>query len=772
MESKWNGRSIMSEKDKSKKVGILIICIIFLLASLMVLNAIQYIPSNVNAEVGWTEAILISDFGVSCKEPKVAAQGNYVHVVWTDDSGGNIYYRRSTDNGWTWDLETILGNGSNPKIEAYGNRVHVLWSDGYIKSDDNGTTWNSPIDMFSGLYKTVCYDLAAYGNNVYVVAVEHIDYPPYDDPYEDYDLIRFNKSSTNGDSWGSWITIDGPNRDEMMEIAMVAKNNSMHVVYGLSPYDHSAFIRWFNHTYSNTGGSSWSYPSFIDTGGMEKVGLSLTYNSNSVSMAWCEAAAMEYYYKIWGGGWTSNTFVSTGYGFTASSQNHILYCSVSYNDPSTIYSNVDGILTVSQGHDGNREYYDVYVENQDVHFVYIHNYNVYYMHKANWPELIIPPSNIQFDPPSPIENGTLVIINATISNTGSSTQNVEVKFYNGNPDLNGDYIPDVTANMIGNDTVDVVEGSSTFASIDWTPTAEGTYDIYVWVDPDNFIYEVDDTNNLAFNTLEVVGPPPSPPFNFNAVLLGTDVELSWDASLDDGAGDDNIESYSVYKSNTGVNGAYEFSAWIPATGSSSYSWIDIGAGDGDLNDYFYIVRANDTTGKEEQNTNKVGKIVNYLVKEWNLISNPLIQSNTTRENVLQTLENNFSTVQGYHAGRSRPWLHWHRDKPNYFNDAIEINPEEGYYIDIVNPDYLVVAGKVPASTQIQLKSGWNLVGYPSLTSRTRDDALASISGNYNKVLFFNTTKDKEETVGPSDNMSPGKGYWIHATSDCVLDVPF
>ncbi len=91
---------------------------------------------------------------------------------------------------------------------------------------------------------------------------------------------------------------------------------------------------------------------------------------------------------------------------------------------------------------------------------------------------------------------------------------------------------------------------------------------------------------------------------------------------------------------------------------------------------------------------------------------------------------------------------------------------------MVNPDYLVVTGKVPTSTQIQLKAGWNLVGYPSFTIRTGDDALASISGNYNKMMFYNITKNREEAIGPSDIMSPGEGYWIHATSDCVWEVSF
>jgi hypothetical protein len=197
----------------------------------------------------------------------------------------------------------------------------------------------------------------------------------------------------------------------------------------------------------------------------------------------------------------------------------------------------------------------------------------------------------------------------------------------------------------------------------------------------------------------------------------------------------------------------------------------LGAGDGDPSDYFYIVRANDTGGSEELNENKVGKMVIPLDHGWNLFSIPLIQSNTTREHVLQTVLGNYVSLQGYHAGKSRPWLNWHKDKPKSLNDVIEMNNEEGYYIKMTTVDDLVIAGKVPSLTQISLKAGWNLVGYPSLTERTRDDALASILGSYNKVEFYNTTSDKEEGIGPDDLMYPRYGYWIHATSDCVWDVP-
>jgi hypothetical protein len=124
-------------------------------------------------------------------------------------------------------------------------------------------------------------------------------------------------------------------------------------------------------------------------------------------------------------------------------------------------------------------------------------------------------------------------------------------------------------------------------------------------------------------------------------------------------------------------------------------------------------------------------------------------------------------VQGYHAGKSRPWLHWHRDKPNYFNNVIDMDHKNGYYIDMEVPDYLVSAGRVASTTDIALKSGWNLVGNPCLTIKTRDVALSSIAGNYNMVERFDPVTDKEVRLGPNDNMEPGVGYWIHATQDCT-----
>jgi hypothetical protein len=262
---------------------------------------------------------------------------------------------------------------------------------------------------------------------------------------------------------------------------------------------------------------------------------------------------------------------------------------------------------------------------------------------------------------------------------------------------------------------------------------------------------------------------PLPPVNLEIILVGGDLQLSWGASGDDGGGENDVVSYEIYRSST-VGGTYVNVGSVTANGSPTYTWTDSGKGDSDWNNYFYIVRAKDADGLEDSNENRVGKFVDYLVEGWNMISTPLVQSDTARNIVLQTLGTNYVSVQGYHAGKSRPWLHWHRNKPNKFNDVIAMNRKQGYYSDMVVPDYLITVGKVSASTDISLKTGWNLLGYPGLTNRLRDDALSSISGKYNMVERFDTTSDKEVRLGSGDYMQPGLGYWIHTTEDCVLTI--
>jgi hypothetical protein len=94
--------------------------------------------------------------------PKVAASGSNVYVVWQENQGeginsvAEIYFARSTDNGETFsepvNLSNNPGRSAIPQVAAAGNNVYVVWGDNtsgeaevlFTKSTDNGVTFSAP----------------------------------------------------------------------------------------------------------------------------------------------------------------------------------------------------------------------------------------------------------------------------------------------------------------------------------------------------------------------------------------------------------------------------------------------------------------------------------------------------------------------------------------------------------------------------------------------------------------------------------------------------
>ncbi len=74
-----------------------------------------------------------------------------MHTVWVDDRDGDneVYYKRSTNGGISWEADTRLTNNSTnsqyPSVAVSGSAVHVVWNDDrdgnveiYYKRDPTG----------------------------------------------------------------------------------------------------------------------------------------------------------------------------------------------------------------------------------------------------------------------------------------------------------------------------------------------------------------------------------------------------------------------------------------------------------------------------------------------------------------------------------------------------------------------------------------------------------------------------------------------------------
>ena len=170
-----------------------------------------------------------------------------------------------------------------------------------------------------------------------------------------------------------------------------------------------------------------------------------------------------------------------------------------------------------------------------------------------------------------------------------------------------------------------------------------------------------------------------------------------------------------------------------------------------------------------------------LYTGWNLISLPLMPEDTSITSLLSSINGNYSIVWEYSASDTAD--HWKKYDPAtpFGNDLTTMEPGKGYWIMMNSDDILNISGMMPEPTDIELWSGWNLIGYNSLNPQTITGALSSISGNYSIVWAYDAsdTADhwkKYDPLAPFGNdleiMEPGKGYWIMMSANDYLRYSF
>jgi hypothetical protein len=165
-----------------------------------------------------------------------------------------------------------------------------------------------------------------------------------------------------------------------------------------------------------------------------------------------------------------------------------------------------------------------------------------------------------------------------------------------------------------------------------------------------------------------------------------------------------------------------------------------------------------------------------LEEGWNLVSLPLVRSETDLESVLSSIHDNYDSVQWFDSNDPYdPWKH-HNSCKVFGNDLSGIDDKMGLWVHITNPGgaTLICYGETnSANPTISLKNGWNLVGYPSLSCSLRTAGLNNqeYGVNINRIQWFDSVTESWYDMGPDDLFVPGRGYWIHSKSDCQWEVP-
>ena len=153
-----------------------------------------------------------------------------------------------------------------------------------------------------------------------------------------------------------------------------------------------------------------------------------------------------------------------------------------------------------------------------------------------------------------------------------------------------------------------------------------------------------------------------------------------------------------------------------------------------------------------------------LLSGWNLISLPLQPTDTVITAVLNGISTNYSIVWAYDATNG-----WKKYQPGKPSDLTTMEAGNGYWIKMTAEKNLTIAGTLASQPAIQLKTGWNLVGWNKTTPTSVATALINISGGTSIVWAYDALAGwkKYQPSKPSDlsDFTSGLGFWIKVTGD-------
>lgn len=262
--------------------------LLFVLASLVIL-----IPSSF-ASVSFDDyqvKPLTSEPLALNEAPEMAVYQQNIHVVWNRwpyELQSDIYYRRSIDNGKTWENETILSNGTikaiYPKIAVVNQTVHIVWLDYrdnnpeiyYMQSLDNGETWNQALRItYNNTRKHNVYDinLVVRELNIYLLWKEY---------RTGSSEIYYKKSNDNGKTWSNDVRLTAdynPSYYPDFEVLGIYQ----YVVFEDRGVDYNICLLT-----SNDAGEAWSAKTFVTSSTAASEKPSITAAEGSLYLTWQE----------------------------------------------------------------------------------------------------------------------------------------------------------------------------------------------------------------------------------------------------------------------------------------------------------------------------------------------------------------------------------------------------------------------------------------------------------------------------------------------------
>jgi hypothetical protein len=184
---------------------------------------------------------------------------------------------------------------------------------------------------------------------------------------------------------------------------------------------------------------------------------------------------------------------------------------------------------------------------------------------------------------------------------------------------------------------------------------------------------------------------------------------------------------------------------------------------GSAEGYFYVVRAVDRVGHFDSQPVIVGKQTVHGDSGWDLVCDPFIQKPTDISRVLDGID--WDMARTWFIGT--PIGHWTVNipgRPAWMNTLTHVSETDGIWVRSSVPANYTTCGRIMNITY-DLRAGWNLVSFPYFEFRTISDTLAGLP--WDRVEIFDPAAPYLLTETSDGDLAPGRGFWVHLTSDAV-----
>ncbi|MCK4266627.1 MAG: exo-alpha-sialidase, partial [Thermoplasmata archaeon] len=210
---------------------------------------VYFVKSNDSGE-SWDSPQQISNSGIYATKPDINVNNSHLHIVWSDwkTPDWEIFYRNSTDGGETWNPEKRIsiddGNSSEgPRIAVNNSHIHVVWVDArlaqtevyYKRSTDGGISWDDGLGN-PDIDRRITHDLSGAApagigvnaSNIHVLFSDDRDGSPD---------VYYIRSIDNGATWDDGLG----NVDEERKLT---SNSTWHMASRMAVYGPTIHVVW------------------------------------------------------------------------------------------------------------------------------------------------------------------------------------------------------------------------------------------------------------------------------------------------------------------------------------------------------------------------------------------------------------------------------------------------------------------------------------------------------------------------------------------------